>query len=98
MRFRTIVIFMMLPIVIPSSTMRSEHKSCWILIVRRCCNVHVDYIAEIAENIVQKVKMFTKLIKILLHNLKLLIQCVRYKIQRILLNSTIISLSLLAIV
>lgn len=71
--FRTVVIFMMLSIIVPSSTMRSEHESCWILIVCWCCNVYVDYVAEIAENIVQKVKMFTKLIKILLHDLELLI-------------------------
>ena len=71
--FRTVVIFMMLSIIVPSSTMGSEHESCWILVVRWCCNVHVYYVAEIAKNIVQKVKMFTKLIKILLHDLELLI-------------------------
>lgn len=92
---RTVIIFMVLSVVVPSPSMRSEYKSCWTLVVRRCCDIHVDDVAKITENIVQKIKMFTKLVKILLHDLELLIQSVWYEIQCILLNPTIISLTFL---
>lgn len=92
---RTVIIFMILTVVVPSPSMRSEYKSCWTLVVCRCCDIHVDDVAKIAENIVQEIKMFTKLMKILLHDLELLIQSVWYEIQCILLNPTIISLTFL---
>lgn len=94
-RVRTVIIFVILSVVVSSPSMRSEYKSCWTLVVRRCCDIHIDYVAEIAKNIVQKIKMFTKLFNFLLHDLELIIQCVRYEIQCVLLNPTIISLSLL---
>lgn len=85
---RTVIIFMILSVVVPSPSMRSEYKSCWTLVVRRCCDIHVDDVAKITENIVQKIKMF-------IHDLELLIQSVWYEIQCILLNPTIISLTFL---
>jgi len=60
---------MILSVVVPSPSMRSEYKSCWTLVVRRCCDIHVDDVAKITENIVQKIKMF-------IHDLELLIQSV----------------------
>lgn len=94
-RIRAIIITIILSVIVSSSSIRSKDKSCWMLIIRWCCNVNVDYVTKIAKNVVQEVKMFTKLIKILLHDFELFIQCVRYEIQCILMNSTIISLTLL---
>lgn len=42
---------------ISSSTMIPKHESSRVLAIRRCTDVHIHYVTEVAEYVVQQVEM-----------------------------------------
>lgn len=57
---RTVIIIIILLVMVSSPSVRPEDECGGVLVVCWCCNIHINYVTKVTEDIVQEIKMLTK--------------------------------------